>query len=213
MVSQYRSFVTKRRSDPVPEYDDWIQYMVTHYEIQCRPELLRLFRFSSLSLAPVVDVPPSFDVPVPELKPDRSLFQSCIVSLQISYQTVPHVSSFFRDPKVISHVFRLLGREDELLSDKKFSIWNFLKGSNSRRVSLQGKMETGYRKAVLRLERPVVSSTLTTPSVSRTSSVNSSPSPDPTLGLVNVALNRRSSTDQEGGSKKHSSKSSKSKKN
>ena len=84
---------------------------------------------------------------------------------------------------------------------KKTSIWNFLKGSSSRRVSLQGKMETEYRMAVLRLERPVVSST-TTPNVSRTSSVNSSPTPDPTLGRVNVTLNRCSSADQEEGPRK-----------
>ena len=75
------------------------------------------------------------------------------------------------------------------------------------------KMETGYRKALLRFERAVVSSTTTTPSVSRTSSVNSSPSPDPTLGRVIVALNRCSSTDQEGALKKNSSKLSNSKKN
>ena len=49
-------------------------------------------------------------------------------------------------------------------------------------------MESGYRKAVLRLEKPTVSSTSTTPIVSRTSSVNSSPSPDPTLGKISVAL-------------------------
>ena len=66
-----------------------------------------------------------------------------------------------------------------------------------------GKMETGYRKAALRLERPVVSSTTnTTPSVSRTSSVNNCPSPDPTLGCVNVTLNRCSSTDQKEDRKK-----------
>ena len=67
MTSQYRSFVTKLRSDPAPVFDDWIQFVVTHYEIQCRPELLRLFRFPCLTLAPVVDVPPPFDVPVPDL--------------------------------------------------------------------------------------------------------------------------------------------------
>ena len=147
VVSQYRSLVTKIRSDPAPEYDDWIQFVVTHYEIQCRPDLLRLFSLSCLSLAPVVVVPPSFDVLVPDLNSDRSFFQSCIVSLQVSYQTVPRVSSLFRDPKVISHVFRLLGRGDELFSDKKFSIWNFLKWSNSRRVSLQGK----WRRDIVKL--------------------------------------------------------------
>ena len=212
-VSQYRSFVSKLRTETIPSFDNWIQFIVTHYEIQCRPELLRLFKLSCLCLAPVVDVPPPFDVPIPALESDKSSFQSCVVSLQISYQTVEHISSLFRDTRAISRVFRLLGRGSELLSDKKFSVWNFQKGSNSRRTVLQGKLETGYRKAVLRLEKSTVSSTTTTPSVSRTSSVNSTPSPDLSLGRINVSLSRCSSGDQGESSKKACSKSSKDKKN
>ena len=112
------------RTENIPEYEDWVSFIATHYEIQSRPELLLLFRYS---------------------------FKSCVVSLQISYQTVPHVSSLFKDSKAISRAFRLLGRGTDLLSDKKFSIWNFSKGSSSRRSALVGKLEAGYRKAVLRL--------------------------------------------------------------
>ena len=150
-VSQYRSFVSKLRAGPIPGYDDWVQFVASHYEVQYRPELLQLFRHSCLCLAPIVEVPPTFDVPVPSLESDKSSFQSCIVSLQISYQTVPHVSSLFRDSKAISRAFRLLGRETDLLLDKKFCIWNFSKRNSSRRASLNGKMEARYRRAVLRL--------------------------------------------------------------
>ena len=96
---------------------------------------------------------------MPALESDKHLFEACILSLQISYQTVPHVSSLFRDAKSINRVFRLLGRRIELLLDRKFLIWNFSKGSNSRRTALHRKLESGYRKAVLRVEKPTVSST------------------------------------------------------
>ena len=175
---------------------------------------MQLFKHSCLRLAPFVEIPPLFEVPMSALESDKCLFESCVVSLRISYQTVLHVSSLFRDPKAISRAFPLLGRGTELLSDKNILIWNFLRGSNSRRTALQGKLESGYRKAVLRLEKPTVSSTSTTPSVSRTSSVNSSPSPDdPSLGKLSVSLSRCSGSAQEGAPKKMSSKSPKSKKN
>ena len=206
-MSEYRSFVTKLRLIPLPSYDDWVHFLVNHYEIQCRPHLLQLFKDSCLCLVPFVEIPPPFDVPMSALESDKSLFDSCVVSLQISYQTVPHVSGLYRDPKAISRVFRLLGRGTELLTDKKFLIWNFLKGSHSRRSALQGKFESGYRKAVLRLKRPTVSSTSTTPSVSRTSSVSSSPSPEPSLGKLSVSLSRCPGSAQEGSSKRMSTKS------
>ena len=211
-ISQYRSFVSKLRAGPIPESDDWVQFVACHYEVQGRPELLKLFRYSCLCLAPNVDVPPIFDVPVTTLESDKSSFQSCIVSLLISYQTKPHVSSLFKDSKAISRAFRLLGRGTDLLLDKKFCIWNFSKGNSSRRASLTGKMEAAYRKAVLRLEKPVVSSSTTTPSVSRTSSVNSTPSPDLSLNRINVALSRCPSSDREGKSKNVCGKPSRGKK-
>ena len=212
-ISQYRSFVTKLRTSPVPEHDDWIQFVVEHYEIQCRPELMRLFKHSCLCLVPFVEIPPSFKVPMPDLESDKHTFESCVFSLQVAYQTVPHVSSLFRNSKAISRAFRLLGRGTDLLLDKKFSVWNFLKGSNARKTSLQGKLETGYRQAVLRAEKTTVSSTSTTPSVSRRSSVHSSPSPDPSLGTLNVSLSRCSESTQEGTSKRVVAKAPKSKKN
>ena len=155
-VSQYRSFLSKLRDSSVPEYSDWIHFTASHYEIQCRPELFRLCKHSCLCLAQIVELPSSFIVPIPILVPVKDLFQSGIRSLQISYQTVPHVSSLFRDPKAVGRVFRLLGRETDLIYDKKFSVLNFSKGSSYRRSAL-GKLETCYRKAVLRHEKPPVS--------------------------------------------------------
>ena len=47
MVSQYQSlFVSKVRTETVPEYDDWILFIATHYEIQCGPKRQRLFKHS-----------------------------------------------------------------------------------------------------------------------------------------------------------------------
>ena len=91
-VSQYRSLVTKLRVGSVPEYSDWIHFMSSYYELQCRPELFRLFKHSCLCLAPIVELPSPFIVPIPNLESDKDVFQSCIRSREVSYQTVPHVS-------------------------------------------------------------------------------------------------------------------------
>ena len=94
------------RAGAIPGYDDWVQFVASHYDAQCRPELLQLFRHWCLCLAPIVEVPPTFNVPVLALESDKRSFQSCFVSLQISDQTVPHVSSLFRDSKALSRAFR-----------------------------------------------------------------------------------------------------------
>ena len=190
MVSQYRALVTKFRSGTGLEYDDWIHFISSHHVLQCRPELFLLYKFACLCLPPLVEMPTEFVVPMPALGSNEETFQSCVKSLQMSYSTIPHVSSLYRDPRSVSRVFRLLGRGSDLLTDKKFSVWNFLKGSGPRRASMLGKLEIGYRKAVLRHEKPVVSSNTTTPSVSLTSSVNSTPSPDPALSRVSVPVSR-----------------------
>ena len=213
IISQYRSFVTKLRSEPAPEYDCWIQFLSAHYELQCRPELLRAYKFACLCLSPQTDMPSEFDVPMPGLESDNETFQSCVRSLQLSYRTVPHVSSLYRNAKTVNRAFRLLGRGADLLSDKKFSICNFSKGSAAKKTSLLGKLETGYRKSVLRFDRPIISSTTTTPSISRTSSANSSPSPDPSLGRISVTLDRCSGSKTGSSPKKIGEKHAKGKKN
>ena len=43
-MSEYRSFVTKLRLSPLPSYDNWVHYLLNHYEVQCRPHLLQLFQ-------------------------------------------------------------------------------------------------------------------------------------------------------------------------
>ena len=189
-TSQYRSFVTKLRDCPVPDYEDWVHYVSSHYEIQCRPELYQLYRYSCLCLSPLIKMPSPFIVPLTSLENGIETIQSCLWSLQASYQTIPHISSLYRDPKSISRVLRLLGRGTDLSTDKKFSIWNFLKGNGQKRSTLLGKLETGYRKSVLRIERPPGSSRSTTPSVSRRSSANSTPSPDPTLSRVSLEVSQ-----------------------
>ena len=213
IVSQYRSFVTKLRVEIAPEYEDWVHFISSHHELQCRPELLQVYKFSCLCLPPLVERPTEFVVPIPHLESDEDVFQSCVKSLQMSYLTIQHVSSLYRDPKSVSRVFRLLGRGTDLLADKKFSVWNFLKESGPRRASLLGKLETGYRKAVLRHDKPIISSFTTTPSVSRTSSVNSSLSPDPNLGRISVSVSRCSGSSHDDPTKKAHPKPMKGKKN
>ena len=46
IVRQYRSFVTKLRGGPIPDYDDWVHFIAKHYEIQCRAHLMQLFKHS-----------------------------------------------------------------------------------------------------------------------------------------------------------------------
>ena len=64
-VSQYRSFVTKLRDCGVSQPDDWFQFLVSHYELQCRSELYQLFKFASLCLPPLVRIPEPFVIPFP----------------------------------------------------------------------------------------------------------------------------------------------------
>ena len=154
VVSQYRSFVTQLRGGPISDCDDWVHFVANHYEIQCRPQLMQLFQHSCLCLTSTVEIPPKFEVPMPTLESDESSFESCVVSLQIAYKTVPHVSSLFRDPKAVSRAFRLLGRGAELLMDRKFQIWNFQKGSNFRRTALLGKLESGIESLCYGLKNP-----------------------------------------------------------
>ena len=213
VTSQYRSFVVKLRSEAIPAYSDWIHFLSAHHEIQCRPELFRLYKLSCLCLPPLVDISPELTIPMPKLAVDAEMFDSCLRSLQMSYSTVPHVSSLDKDPKSVCRVFRLLGRGSDLLVDKKFSVWNFLKGSGPRRTAMLGKMEAEYRKAVLHYDRPVVTSNTTTPSVSRASSKHSTPSPDLSLGRVNVSLSRCANLSPEGTVKKNNAKIVKGKKN
>ena len=146
-VSQYRSFVAKFRACGVTLPEDWFQFMASTYELQSRPELYRLFKYAGLCLPPQVQVPVPFVVPIPELGSDEDVFRSCIGSVQMSFNTIPNVSSLYRDQRSISRVFQLLGRGKDLLLDRKFTVWNFLKGSNPRRTTLQSSFESAYKRA------------------------------------------------------------------
>ena len=105
-ISQYRSFVTKFRACEVPQPEDWFQFLVSHYEMQCRPELYQVFKHASLCLPPLVKVPVPSVIPIPELGADADVFRSCVSGVQISFTTVPNVSSLYRDPRSISRVVR-----------------------------------------------------------------------------------------------------------
>ena len=93
----------------------------------------------------------------------------------MSYVTVPNVSSLYGDSKSVGRIFRLLGRGRELISDKKISIWGFLRGSGVRMSSMLEKFEAAYKRSVLLTEGLPIFLEATTPSVSRSSSTTSSP--------------------------------------
>ena len=93
-VSQYRSLVTKFRSSQVCSPDDWFGFLCSCYELHCRPELHRVFKYSCLCLPPEAKMTSQF----------------VVASIQMAYKTVPNVSSLFRDPRSLSRVFRFIGR-------------------------------------------------------------------------------------------------------
>ena len=190
VVSQYRAFVTLLRANPLPEINDLVQFLAAHYEMQNRPELYQLFRYSCLYLPSNVTLPISYEVPIIQLEFGIEVLRSCITSLQLSYQTVPNVSSLYRDSRTFNRLFRLLGRGSELLTDRKFSVWNFLKSSGPKRNNLQGKFEAAYRKAVLKVDNPVVASGTTTPSISRSNSGSRSPISGPALRQATISVSR-----------------------
>ena len=189
-VSQYRSLVTKFRSGQVCRPDDWFEFLCSCYELHCRPELHRVFKYSCLCLPPKAKITSQFVVPMPELGPDEEVFHSCISSIQLAYKTVPNVSSLFRDPRSLSRVFRLIGRGRDLLEDRKFSVWNFLKGSGPRRVRFQTKLESAYKSAVVRREEDPFSVDPDVSVLSRVSKTTSSPDSQPVLGKATMSLSR-----------------------
>ena len=131
----------------------------------------------------------------------------------MSYVTVPSVSSLYKSPKTISRVFRLLGRGPSLIRNKKFSGWNFLKGSEVRRNAVFGKLEISYKKSVLRGEGLPLFLDMTSPSESRTPSSSSSPVTGPSFGRVSVTVSRCSEEGVGRSAAKSKSKASKGKKN
>ena len=100
-ISQYRSLVSKFRASNVGQQDDWFEFLVSHYELQCPPDLHQLLIPSSLCLPPLIQTPPTFQVPIPELGNDDEVFRSCVEGIQISFNTVPNVSSLYQDPRAI----------------------------------------------------------------------------------------------------------------
>ena len=201
-VSQYRSFVTKLRATNDVPLSDWVLYLGSHYEMQRRAELSHVFRIACLCLPPVVTVPTRFEVSIPELKSDHDAFESVVRSLQLSYVTVPNVSSLYGDSKSVGRIFRLLGRGRELISDRKFSIWGFLHSSGARRTSILEKFEAAYKKSVLQTEGLPIFLEVATPSVSRSSSTTSSPGSGLSPIRAPIAAPRASEVDPDANKRK-----------
>ena len=186
-------------------------FEASNYELQSRPELYQLFKYAGLCFLPQVQVPVPFVVPIPELESDEDVFRSCIGSVEMSFTTIPSVSSLYRAPRSIARVFRLLGRGEDLQLDRKFTVWNFLKGSNRRRTTLQSSFESAYKKASvapMKLSLPE-NGDITYGSDSCTS--NSSALPRSSLTKATISLSRC----EPGGSgtRKPKEKANKSKKN
>ena len=133
--------------------------------------------------------------PIPELESDKGTFQSCVHSLQMSYSAVPNVSRFYRDTRSVSRVFRLLGRGQDLIRDKKFSIWNFLKGGDSRRQNSLSKLESSYRVAVARPETLCLLTESDPDCRSGSTSSTGSLSPRSFLGRATLAVPRCDAVD------------------
>ena len=189
-VSQYRAFVTKLRVARNVNTEDWFQFLSSHYELQNRSELYRVFKYASLCLPSIPNFPEPFVVPISDLGSDADTFQSCVRSLQVSFNTVPNVASLYRDPRSISRVFRLLGRGPDLIHDKKFSIWNFMKSSATRRQTLQSKLESAYRLAVAKTEDLCLPGDSEAVSRSESTSSASSLSPKSLPGRITLAMSQ-----------------------
>ena len=187
-VSQYRAMVTKFRAGQVDRSRDWFLYLSSHYELQCRTALHQLFKLSCLCVPPKISYPPEFTVPLTELGPDEEVFRSCVAGVQISYNTVPNVTSLYKDPRSISRVFRLLGRGRELLADRKFSIWNFLRGAALRRGKWFAKFEAAYKSVVVSPSALHPTEDSDVASEPQTSSSSESPTARLNLGKATVAV-------------------------
>ena len=141
-------------------------------------------------MPPLVQTPPIFQVPIPELGNDEEAFISCVEGIQISFNTVPNVSSLHQDLRSIPRVFRLMGRGKELLTDRKFSIWIVLKGSRPKRASLLTKFENAYKKAVVAPEIRSLPDDVDVTNGSGATTSNSSRSQNSSLGRATIALAR-----------------------
>ena len=66
-VSLYRSFAIQLSSESGIIRDDWIQFLISHHEVQSRPVLLQISKYACLCLPSVVAEPVQFRIPVPGL--------------------------------------------------------------------------------------------------------------------------------------------------
>ena len=191
-MSQYRAFIEKLRLVDGVLRDDWVHFLISHYERQCRPEHPHLFRYACRCLPPIVSVPPKFDSSVPDSASDKDSSQYAVRSLQLSYLTE---------------------RGPSLIIDRKCSIWDFLKRSGPRRADLIEKLEGSYKKSVLHGEGLPLFLDISTATVGRSPTSSSSPSSGLNLGRVSVTVSRCTNEDTAGVGNKHKTRAIKGQKN
>ena len=109
-ISRYRSFVTKLRAFEVPQPEDWFQFLVSHYEMQCQPELYQVFKYASLCLPPLVKVPVPFAIPIPELGTDEDPFSFMCGRCKDIIHNCTNCVEFVSGPTVNFPCFPIVGQ-------------------------------------------------------------------------------------------------------
>ena len=135
VVSEYCSLVTKFRADKVSSSKEWVSFISCYYELQCRVELLRLFKVCCETLRNPCCSPPQFIVFLPGLKSSKIEFSSCVRSLQCSLSSIQKVESLFLSAAALPRAHDLLNQGPGLLLKRKFSVWNLLSSTHVRRLA------------------------------------------------------------------------------
>ena len=157
ILSEYRSFVEKFRSHEVSYEGDWVTFLANYYELHCRENLFTIFKLCCLSSSGVIVSPPNFILSVPELASDVNDFNSSVRCVQSSLVGIPNASELFTNPRTVSSVFSLLGREHVLFEDEHLSVWDVTSSCSSRRRRLVNQLDSRYTCTVTDEEKLWVS--------------------------------------------------------
>ena len=153
ILSEYRSFVEKFRSCEVQYDTDWVTFMSGYYELQCRTNLLFVFKLCCLEISSSICIPPVFTVALPDLASDNCNFTSAVRSVQSSLVGIPNVLGLFSNPRTVAPIFSLLGKGRSLLENPDYSVWDVSSSCSSRRRRLQKKFESRFTGTVTDEER------------------------------------------------------------
>ena len=157
ILSEYRSFVEKFRSHEVSYEGDWVTFLANYYELHCRENLFTIFKLCCLSSSGVIVSPPNFILSLPELASDVNDFNSSVRCVQSSLVGIPNTSELFTNPRTVSLVFSLLGREHVLFEDEHLSVWDVTSSCSSRRRRLVNQLDSRYTCTVTDEEKLWVS--------------------------------------------------------